>query len=31
LRDAGKSPGEISETMKLDLSEVNRILGNGRG
>jgi hypothetical protein len=31
LRDAGKSPGEISETMKLDLSEVNRILRNGRG
>jgi hypothetical protein len=31
LRDAGKSPEEISEAMKLDLSEVNRILGYGRG
>ncbi|MDR1035251.1 MAG: hypothetical protein LBT40_01355 [Deltaproteobacteria bacterium] len=30
LRDAGKSPEEISELMDLGLSEVYRILGNGR-
>ncbi|MDR1035248.1 MAG: hypothetical protein LBT40_01340, partial [Deltaproteobacteria bacterium] len=31
LYDVGKSPEEISELMKLDLREVFRILGNGRG
>jgi hypothetical protein len=31
LRDAGKSPEEISEQMELGLSEVIRILDNGRG
>jgi predicted nucleic acid-binding Zn-ribbon protein len=29
LHDVGKISKEISKTLKLDLSEVNRILGNG--